>query len=526
MKVLSKEKIFLFLIIAIGVILYTWKLDKVPVHLNQDELEFSLNAYSISQTLHDSYGNFLPFYFKHLGTFWATPVIVYLTSIFLKFLPLAEWSVRLPSVFMGVLSIFLVFILSKKLFKNDFLPLFSAGVMLTTPVLFMNSRLLLDNVYPLPFVLLWLIFLKKTVDEENWRGAFFSGLALGIGFHSYHAAKIMVPVYAIMALVLLWKSSRDKLKLIGIFIIGLFIPLLLFIPWLKIHPDTITSQVSYVSGIDKSINSSQGYLGILNPMRFPAFLSSYGNYLSPGILFFTGDRSLIHSTRTAGAFLFPIVFLTVFGILSVLFKRKDSFSRLILFGFLTYPIAPSLINDPERISRGLIVIPFVVLLSTYGAEFLLSLKEKSFRFLLYAVIGFSFIQFISFISFYFGGYRKISYSWFNYNIGGAFESALKSTQIRPVENIYIDSSIPFSDRYLKYYEIKLNIFPAAPINYFDAKKENFLGFPKGSLIVIPTWTYSTREERVGVFDKIEIIREPDGVESFNIFWNEGNARMK
>src|SRR3990167_4246822 len=103
------KNILLFvLLILVAVFLYSFRLDYVPVHLNQDEMMFSLNAYSIAQSAKDYYENYLPFYFWHLGSFWATPVIVYLTSLFLKFLPLNEVVIRLPSVSIGVLTIFLI----------------------------------------------------------------------------------------------------------------------------------------------------------------------------------------------------------------------------------------------------------------------------------------------------------------------------------------------------------------------------------------------------------------------------------
>jgi hypothetical protein len=209
-----------------------------------------------------------------------------------------------------------------------------------------------------------------------------------------------------------------------------------------------------------------------------------------------------------------------FGILSALFKKKDNFSKLILFGFLSYPIAPALINEPERISRGLVLVPFVILLTTYGAEFLLSLKDKSFRFLLYAIITLSLLQFVSFISFYFGGYRKISYSWFNYNIGEAFQTALISAKIVNARTIYVDSNIPFADRYLRFYELKLNLSPAQPVYYRDLKRENFANFEKGSLVVVPFYDFPVRSDRVGNFDKIETLREPDGNESFYVFYRD------
>jgi 4-amino-4-deoxy-L-arabinose transferase-like glycosyltransferase len=521
-KTFSKIKSVLpFILLLLFILfLYSFRLDKVPVHLNQDELEFSLNAYSISQNLHDVSGKFLPFYLWHLGSFWATPVIVYLTAVFLKFLPISEAVIRLPSVLMGMVIIITMVILVHKIFKNKILTSISAILIATTPVLFIHSRLLLDNLYPVPFVLLWLIFLKNFLDKKRKIFLLFSGLSLGIGFHSYHAAKIMMPIYFLISLPVIWTEVKKDLKSYVVFICGFLIPIVIFIPWLLKYPDTIVSQVGYLSGIDRSIQSQKGIWGLINPSRAGQFITSYITYLEPKILFLTGDRSLIHSTGRSGAFLFPVVFLLAFGILNVVFKRKDIFSKLVLFGFLTYPIAPSIVNDPLRISRGLIVIPFVIVLSLYGVEYLFKFKEKTLKIFIWLILALSVFQFLFFLKDYFGVYRKESYGWFSNNIGGAMEAVIKSSQIRPVDKIYLDSQIWFVSRYFRFNELKFNVSLSDKVVYFDSGKEYFSKFSAGSLVVISSNNIVGRENWIGKFEKVETIREPDGNESFYLYFRD------
>ncbi len=478
-----KDSIKYLFLILIFLALYTFRLDKVPVHLNQDELMFALNAKSIAESGADYYSNILPFYFWHLDNFWATPVIVYFSSLSLNFLPVSEVFIRLPSVFFGLINVILVIILVKKTFGNSRFTLFAELLLVTTPAFFINSRLLLDNIYILPFVLLWLIFLEKN--------PFLSGLSLGVGIHSYHAAKIYMPLYLIASLVyfVLSKQKKRVLKLI----LGFAIPVILFLPWLKNHPDTLTNQISYASSIDKNLGSN--------------FIKNYFSYFDPKVLFIEGDRTLIHSTGKVGVFLFPVVFLLVFGILYC-FRQKDYFSKLIIAGFLTYPVAPALINDPGRISRALVVIPFVILLSVYGIKFLLEQKDKVFKYLLILISVLSIFQFGVFLSDYFENYRARSYGVFNSNIGGALESALKSTRIREVETIYLDKYIPYVDFYYRFYQMKLGI-TFGNIKGYDFRKDSFAALPARSLVV--------SGRKIAGNDPIEIIREPDGSESYFVY---------
>src|SRR5258706_11740062 len=100
------KHLMICLVIFLGLCaLYLFGLNLSPVHLNQDEMMFGLNAYSIAKHGTDYYGTPYPFYFWHLGSFWATPVSVYVGSLFLKFLPFSESSIRGPSVFVGLVSI-------------------------------------------------------------------------------------------------------------------------------------------------------------------------------------------------------------------------------------------------------------------------------------------------------------------------------------------------------------------------------------------------------------------------------------
>src|SRR3990167_10618881 len=142
-----RSKIIYILFFIISFAIYSYRLDLVPVHLNQDELEFALNAKLLWTNGRDQLGNFLPFYFWHLGSFWATPIIVYWTAIFVGFLGVSEGIIRLPSLMVGVISILLFVYLVKLEFKERTYEILAFILAITTPVFFIHSRLLLDNLY-------------------------------------------------------------------------------------------------------------------------------------------------------------------------------------------------------------------------------------------------------------------------------------------------------------------------------------------------------------------------------------------
>src|SRR3954471_13623538 len=100
-------------LLAIGVtVLYSANLGHAPIYLHDAEVLFALHALSIARTLHDANGRLLPLYFQMSqigGNVWFHPAIVYVTAAFLRVLPLSEWTVRLPTVLIGLIDVALMY---------------------------------------------------------------------------------------------------------------------------------------------------------------------------------------------------------------------------------------------------------------------------------------------------------------------------------------------------------------------------------------------------------------------------------
>lgn len=504
------KKISVFGLLAICAFVYSFSLDKIPTYLNQDELGFSLNAYSIAQTGFDENGRFFPLYFWHLGIMWSTPIIVYLTAFFLKFLPLSEIVIRLPVVLVGLLDIILVFFVARKIFKSDKYALIAAGFLAIIPVHFMQSRILLDNLFIVPFLLGWLLLLLYFAENKNPWILFLTGLVLGFGIHSYHAAKVMMPLYLLFTLIFIFPEVKRKKWLVFILIFGFILPVLPLIPWLNQYPDTLTDQVRYTGLYNTNLNPLQGLATLLTPEIISQRLRIYWQYFDPLFLFFQGDISLIHSTQKVGAFLFPFMFLLPVGLFHLL-KNRNKINLLIITGFFTAPFAPVLVGNEYRISKELVILPFAVLIATAGLQFLFNSKLKIGKWIAIILLIISVGQFGLFLSDYFTDYRVRSYNWFNYNIPGALESAINHDSF-----VYLDNGVSFIDRYWKFYLIKHNREDLLiQTNYFDPLTTDPQSFPDNSLSVY-------RFDHINyinsnILKTNEYILEPDGIISFYIY---------
>src|SRR5687767_8336851 len=117
LKLLKFEIILLLLIVILGLFLRVYKIDSVPPGLTWDEAALGYNAYSISQTLKDEYGNFLPLTLTSFGDY-KPAFYAYLIIPFMLILGLTEIAVRLPSVLAGTGFILVVYFLIKHIFKD------------------------------------------------------------------------------------------------------------------------------------------------------------------------------------------------------------------------------------------------------------------------------------------------------------------------------------------------------------------------------------------------------------------------
>lgn len=525
------EKLKFLLLIVATFFLYVIFTNRTPIHLNQDELGFSLNAYSLAKTGFDENERFLPLYFWHLGVMWATPIIVYLTAIILSFLPLSEIAIRLPSVVIGLTNVILVYFLAKKIFKSGFWGLAAGALLATTPVHFIHSRILLDVLYIVPFVLGWLLLLVYFFENKNPWLLLIIGLVLGIGIHSYHAAKIMMPFYLILTLIFVSALVKKK-KQLFLPIIGFVLPILPLIPWLSQYPDTLVDQVRYTRLYDTGLGPFAGIATILTPENLGHRLDVFILYFNPVFLFLLGDRSLIHSTSLyhplglsesivrAGVFLLSFAAFLPLGIYSVLKKERNRLFWLLLIGFFTAPIAAVLIGDHYRISRALVILPFAIILTTFGAKFLIEQKKKIFRVACYFLLIAMPLQFSYFLYDYFADYRIRSYNWMKYNIPGALEEVISQETREPASYIFIDRRIEFVDRYWRFYLIKHNKEELLTKTIFFEPRDIVLEeLSENSIILYNFNNVDGLKTEIGPFHKTANIFEPDGVSTFYVYRN-------
>jgi 4-amino-4-deoxy-L-arabinose transferase-like glycosyltransferase len=377
--------------------LYLPRLGRAPIYLAPDEVFISLHAHSIATTGRDYGGRFLPLYIEYeypvadanrpIRHGWLPPIIYYVMAAVLTVVPLSESAIRFPSVLVGIIDVVLMYFVGRRLFKREWLAILAALLLALTPAHLIHTRLAMDYVYPVPFVLAWLLGLFTYLDDGRERPLFLGALALGVGIYSYIAAALVMPLYLLLTLVVLaWQKRPPRTYVVAI--AGFLLPALLHVPWAIAHPSAVTDILSKY-GVDDSSRGSvlQSLRGALTFHAIGDQFSRLWTFFDPRFLFFDGPMELMYSTRGVGVFLAPLAILLVVGLRASLQGRITASSIVVLVGLLIAPLAATLVHVTDAVYRALELLPFAALLAVVGAEYLWSADWRAPRRSVVVTIG-------------------------------------------------------------------------------------------------------------------------------------------
>ncbi|MDP3716153.1 MAG: glycosyltransferase family 39 protein [Acidobacteriota bacterium] len=418
-------------------------LDRSPVYLVHDEVVYAINANAIASTLRDINGQFLPLSIHVSGGFFATPVNIYLTALFLKVLPLTEVTVRLPSVVVGLLNIGLLFLIARRVFASLWLAVLAAGVLAFTPAHFIHSRMGTDHEYAVTAVLAWALCVIGH-DVLSTRRLLVAGAILGAGVYTYLGAVITMPACVAITWVLLWWRGTRTWRPFAAVAGGFAIVLVPFVAWHLLHPLQYLGQMKMYS---------LGQAPSTEPVVLADRVAAYWNYFNPSFLFFAGDTSLINGTRYTGVFLLPVLFLFSAGLVRLFRTAGSPATLLIALCLLASPLAAAVVGEAYRINRALMLLPFVALVAAMGIDVLWTAGSRGGRVTVVLLLALMPLQFAGFYRDYFGDYRVRSAKWLEYNIGGGLEEIIRRQPAVSVP-VYIADNVQWASYYWQFYLAK------------------------------------------------------------------------
>ena len=389
----------LFQILLLGAFLRLFMLGSVPASLNWDEASQGYTAYSVARTGMDEWGAKLPMFFRSYGE-WKSAVYIYLLVPLVKFFSLSPFIVRLPSAIFGVISIYLIYLICKKLYSEN-TALWSAFLMAVTPWSFFLSRPAFEANVALTLLLagLYLFLTQKYV---------FSAIMFGLAPHTYNSAKIVVPILVVYLIwsTKLYKNLKTSFLYLGILAV-FALPLLLNLfsgqsqaRYTQVSLTTDGKALESFYALRKALPSPIDKLAI-NKGTYIAFkfVDNSLSYLSPGFLVWHGGTHTQQSLPYHGVLYVSEYILVIIGIFALL-KNQSKFNLLPFVLIILGIIPAALTRDPEHALRSLLVIPGFIILASIGFDYLFSINYKYLKIGTWILIIEIFIYMASYFTWY------------------------------------------------------------------------------------------------------------------------------
>lgn len=442
--------IILFLIILLAFTLRIYNLGKNPAGFFADEAATGYNAYTILVHGTDEYGQPFPLLFPSFGNN-RLPIPIYFTVPFVGIFGLNEFSTRLPSAVIGVLTIITVFLLLNRLYPNyKYIGLYGAYIMAISPWSIHFSRNGTENIY-LPFLLLLgvYLFVKGIYGEKKF--LFMSFFVLALDLYTYFPAYLIAPLTICILLITYAKHLRQMKKQIAL---GICIFLI-----------TTAPLIAFLFN-GKALARWNNGVSILTSYHTPRetvgkFLYTYTSSFSIDYLFKLGDIDYPgqavqrYSVKGMGMlywFEFPLI---LAALVSIVLRRNKS-SLLLVGLLLIYPLGSALTNNLNPFAtRSILGSGIWPMISALGLVTILKFLEKYKKLFIISIIIFiiaSLSFFLSYLYKYYYEYPLYSSGFWGWQYGPRDIMKYFLVNKNKYDEMYMVGAFNGSEIFLKFYD--------------------------------------------------------------------------
>jgi 4-amino-4-deoxy-L-arabinose transferase-like glycosyltransferase len=499
--------------VALAAMIYAPGLDVSPIYLTHDEVIYARNAYSIANSGRDLNGQLFPISIPVVGTFYATPANIYTTAAFLKVLPLNEVTIRLPSVIIGLLCVWLAYLIASRIFESRPVGVAAASMLLLTPAHFIHSRLGTDHLYVVVCVLSWMALLTSAASPITTGRVFAASAFLGVSLYTYLGALITAPLCVLVTLAWLAYSGRRDWRPYAAAVAGFVVPAIPFVIWHLTHPGQYAEQIRMYALYDSNtLSATEGARQLASAPSIADRAAVYWDYFNPSFLFFAGDTGLLNGTRYTGVFLLPMAILIPVG-LAVILMKGGSARVLLAMTFAIAPAAAVTVGERYRINRALVLLPIAAMIGAAAIDWMWQSRSRVSRWAAVALLAVMPLQFAGFYRDYFTDYRVRSAPWFEYNLRGAMEEIMRRPDAS--NGVWIAQGLNWADYYWPFYLDRHGRRDLAPAtHYFDVASADLAAIPRGTYILCSAHD-EPRFTDAG-FTRIAAVREPDQSHSLSV----------
>jgi len=517
---MKRKHVFLTLILLFTAFIRLYKITTLPPALFYDEIDAGYQAMIFNQNQTDYYGTKFPFHFHSFGDF-RTPLQIYSVALFQKLNLDPDLAVRLPSAIYGILSVFVLYLITQSL-----VPVFLLAI---SPWAIHYSRIGFEVSGMLLFIFLGIYFWQKFLQNKKTKNLYLTAFFFCLSPYFYSTAKLFIIIIALL-LALIWQKSILKFGLKKLILPLLFAILLLSPLALDTIKGNAGYRFSYISiftmphreqivdtlRYQDASTDHQNQIGLSTSLSsrlfhnkyqlvVQRFISNYVSSFSSDFLFLKGDNNVRHGFGNHGLlYLLDFVFILMglFSYFSTKPKRKLSTLFFWLLVFSPIPYALTRDSDFTHATRLILMLPSIIYFSYLGVKFIQSKSPLAVIpvFILY------FLSFLNFWHYYYYHYPQESARAWN---TGMKEAVLATNDYPKNAFIFSNDYISFVSFFLYYHPYQLNPGDSLENHLKPISNDSFSGqviddkyyfghvnwrdlsdFPPNSLYVLPASEYN------------------------------------
>ncbi|MGB8508468.1 MAG: glycosyltransferase family 39 protein, partial [Pyrinomonadaceae bacterium] len=333
----ARASLAFIVVFALGVFLYTIRLRHNPPGFYVDESSVAYNAYTISQTGRDEFGEAWPLFFRAFGDY-KNPIYVYLLAAVFSITGPGILAARLLSAIAGLSAAWLMGLLGTRVTRRRDVGLFAVAATLLTPWLFEMSRVVLEvALYPLA-VILFLLCLHRVSTKESWTWPDAASLAATLAMltYTYSIGRLFAPLLALGLVIFATRARLSGLLRTWALYALTLLPMFIF---QRRHPDALTGRFNLITYITPQTSF---------PRIVWEFVKHFAGNLDPRRLLLSGDENVWQVAHVQGtpAVLFITMALALGGLWLVLRRHiRDAWWRFVLYGLAASIVPASLTAD-------------------------------------------------------------------------------------------------------------------------------------------------------------------------------------
>ena len=266
-----------------------------------------------------------------------------------------------------------------------------------------------------------------------------------------------------------------------------------------------------------------GQTGLLHLDLMAQRWAIYRSFFERQFLFERAETMVMSSTYQSGVFLKAMQLLLPLGAYHILRNRRTPLTVLVLAGFVSAPLAASLIHEPYTIDRAIVLLPMGALIGAFGIDWLLvergPLLAWAGRAACAALAVWMTMQFNGFYRDYVADYRARSAFWFNGNHPGAFEAIVWKSPRGDARRIYVSDDLPMVREQWRLYLLgRSRTDLLARTVYFTLQDLHLKDLEPGTMLLTGADDAAERTFlKQSALKPVTHIYEPDGSPSFTLF---------